>query len=461
MTAQLEGTIAYASLETEQIRLRLQKLDRALVDLDKQRVTNTKVKRSFPFDNKNYQSDPELDALRHKYKLATHQSEDSKSSYKGKDAELEAMKRKFNKEQNKGNLQSKGGRSKKDQDLEDMKRRFNQYHKTDGNKKDDDEYLDMDDESHTFDNEELYGYDPGFIALQEKVWLSLMDEEEMIVRLELKKELLNEVEVAILEDLENEMDAASRYRLKKHTVDINRAMKKEIRRLNQEKAKRLGTNDSIEKSLRIKLLPKGQKEIRNDIKASAKTELRAELEYRFRNDEMVQLRQELERKERKEIKQEKRQKNKDTWQPKSPKTNQQSTEETDLSYRELQKNILMIPIKKDQILPMNNIFFESNQAKIKAASNAELRRVLKFLKNNETLVVEVGGHTNGWCSHAFANELSENRAKAVQQYFVKNGIEARRVEYRGYGKNNPISTNETSTGRKKNQRIELKILSIR
>ena len=54
--------------------------------------------------------------------------------------------------------------------------------------------------------------------------------------------------------------------------------------------------------------------------------------------------------------------------------------------------------------------------------------------------------------------LSENRAKSVKSYLVRNKINHNRITCVGYGEKQPISTNSTSEGRKKNRRIEIRIL---
>ena len=113
-----------------------------------------------------------------------------------------------------------------------------------------------------------------------------------------------------------------------------------------------------------------------------------------------------------------------------------------------------------QIIPMNNVFFDANQSSLKEMSFAELDRVVAFLEQNSNLIVEVGGHTNGWCSHEFASELSRNRAASVADYFKSKGISENHIQFKGYGKTNPITDNNTLSGRKKNQRVELKILEI-
>ena len=77
---------------------------------------------------------------------------------------------------------------------------------------------------------------------------------------------------------------------------------------------------------------------------------------------------------------------------------------------------------------------------------------------NKKIKIEIGAHTNGWLSHSQSTQLSKQRAKAVTDYLLSQGIEAGRVTYKGYGKIKPIATNDTIEGRRLNQRIEMKIL---
>ena len=87
--------------------------------------------------------------------------------------------------------------------------------------------------------------------------------------------------------------------------------------------------------------------------------------------------------------------------------------------------------------------------------------IVSFLKENTNITIEVGGHTNNIPTDDYCDKLSSNRAKAVADYLISHGLIAERVLYKGYGKRNPIATNNTLEGRKKNQRVEIKILSMR
>ncbi len=130
------------------------------------------------------------------------------------------------------------------------------------------------------------------------------------------------------------------------------------------------------------------------------------------------------------------------------------------AYQQVAKQLQLVPLKKGAILTLNNIFFDINAATLKAQSHLELNRIYHFLDSNSNLSIEIGGHTNGWCSPEFASELSNDRAETVYQFLIDKGIDNNRISYKGYGKSDPVASNDTVVGRKKNQRVELKIIDI-
>jgi len=112
-----------------------------------------------------------------------------------------------------------------------------------------------------------------------------------------------------------------------------------------------------------------------------------------------------------------------------------------------------------QIIRLEKLFFEADSTRITRISEPVLDELHKFLDDNRDVVIEVGGHTNNIPAHAFCDRLSTDRAKAVADYLIIRGIDTKRVQYKGYGKRKPIASNKTKEGRKKNQRVEVKIIS--
>jgi outer membrane protein OmpA-like peptidoglycan-associated protein len=80
------------------------------------------------------------------------------------------------------------------------------------------------------------------------------------------------------------------------------------------------------------------------------------------------------------------------------------------------------------------------------------------MKNNPGLKLEISGHTDNVGSYLANKKLSENRAKSVVDYLVKEGIDQSRLTYEGYSFTRPIAPNDTPEGRQKNRRVEFEIL---
>ena len=110
------------------------------------------------------------------------------------------------------------------------------------------------------------------------------------------------------------------------------------------------------------------------------------------------------------------------------------------------------------IAVLQNIFFDVDKFELKAKSKTELQKISKFLTDNQSLRIEISGHTDNIGSPSYNRELSEKRAKAVYEHLIRSGIDSKRLITKGYGSERPVSTNETEAGRQANRRIEFKIL---
>lgn len=125
-------------------------------------------------------------------------------------------------------------------------------------------------------------------------------------------------------------------------------------------------------------------------------------------------------------------------------------------------NIAGKTVKKGSIFRLEKLYFDVDKASIKDESEMELDRLLEFLQENPSVSIEVRGHTNNlmWPNADFASELSTDRAKSVADWLIREGVAANRVQYKGFGWTMPVEPNISAEGRKKNQRVEVKILSM-
>lgn len=109
---------------------------------------------------------------------------------------------------------------------------------------------------------------------------------------------------------------------------------------------------------------------------------------------------------------------------------------------------------------LDRLYFEADSSGIDKESFNFLDEVYDFLEVNNDVVIEIGGHTNGLPPDDYCDRLSTARAKAVADYLASKGISRKRLQYKGYGKREPVASNKTPYGRRKNQRVEIKILEM-
>jgi len=118
----------------------------------------------------------------------------------------------------------------------------------------------------------------------------------------------------------------------------------------------------------------------------------------------------------------------------------------------------MQPIELENIMELKNVFFETAKFDLKPQSKAELNKVVAFLNKNKTITGELSGHTDNVGDKKMNQVLSQNRAKAVFDYLVANGIDAKRLSYKGYGDTKPKVLNDSDEHRQMNRRTEFKVL---
>jgi len=109
---------------------------------------------------------------------------------------------------------------------------------------------------------------------------------------------------------------------------------------------------------------------------------------------------------------------------------------------------------------VSRVYFSTGTWLIPKRTRRLLDVVVDTLKKNPgVLLLEIQGHTDS--TETNAASVSRKRAKAVQAYLFRRGINPRRLRVRGYGATHPLATNRTRQGRAKNRRVEFKVLRHR
>ncbi|MDX2303851.1 MAG: OmpA family protein [Microscillaceae bacterium] len=127
-------------------------------------------------------------------------------------------------------------------------------------------------------------------------------------------------------------------------------------------------------------------------------------------------------------------------------------------YKEIQKDLYLAPIQKGETIRLNNLFFDYAQSELRPTSYADLMRLVDLLEKNPTMRIEIQGHTDNIGDDQKNLLLSESRAKSCVDYLISKGIEVSRMHYQGFGETQPLAGNNTEEDRRKNRRVEFKII---
>lgn len=129
---------------------------------------------------------------------------------------------------------------------------------------------------------------------------------------------------------------------------------------------------------------------------------------------------------------------------------------------EIQHFKAMFQARKGAKFVLQGVYFESGSTELhNQKSEQELKRLIKFLKEHPKVKGEIAGHTDNTGSAATNLNISTQRALAVYQYLIQNGANGGQLSYRGYGAAQPKFANNNPVNRRKNRRIEFKILQIK
>jgi OOP family OmpA-OmpF porin len=127
-------------------------------------------------------------------------------------------------------------------------------------------------------------------------------------------------------------------------------------------------------------------------------------------------------------------------------------------YREIHKDLYLVPIEVGSVVRLNNVFFDFDKFNLRPESFVELDRVVTLLKENPAIEIEMSAHTDDRGSDDYNLKLSDNRARSVMEYILSKGIPKERITSHGYGETKPVAPNDTDENRQLNRRVEFKIL---
>jgi outer membrane protein OmpA-like peptidoglycan-associated protein len=107
------------------------------------------------------------------------------------------------------------------------------------------------------------------------------------------------------------------------------------------------------------------------------------------------------------------------------------------------------------IVNMSDVLFDTASATLKSGAREKLAKISGILLAHPGLALQIEGHTDSIGSDEYNQQLSEHRADAVRDFLAEQGVAGSAMSAKGFGKTQPVGSNDTADGRQKNRRVEL------
>lgn len=109
------------------------------------------------------------------------------------------------------------------------------------------------------------------------------------------------------------------------------------------------------------------------------------------------------------------------------------------------------------IVNMSDVLFDTGKSSLRPLAREKLAKVAGIVSGHPGLKLDVEGHTDSVGGDDYNQQLSEQRGDSVRDYLTRQGMAATSVTARGFGKTQPVASNDTAEGRQQNRRVELVI----
>jgi outer membrane protein OmpA-like peptidoglycan-associated protein len=128
--------------------------------------------------------------------------------------------------------------------------------------------------------------------------------------------------------------------------------------------------------------------------------------------------------------------------------------------QELKDGISAPQIRKQELMNFSfqPIYFDYNQASIRAEYHSYLKELIRMVKSHSDLRIEITGHTDADGSDAYNLALSKKRSEALLSFFSANGLPKDRVVIQYKGEKEPVDQNQTDEGKQRNRRVDFRFI---
>lgn len=125
--------------------------------------------------------------------------------------------------------------------------------------------------------------------------------------------------------------------------------------------------------------------------------------------------------------------------------------------RRLQQDLQAKQTERGTLVTFGDVLFDLDKSDLKPGGMRDIQKLADFLNENPERKVVVEGYTDSTGADAYNQRLSERRAESVRRALTRAGVDMQRIQVVGYGKQYPVASNDTTSGRAMNRRVEVTI----
>ncbi len=142
------------------------------------------------------------------------------------------------------------------------------------------------------------------------------------------------------------------------------------------------------------------------------------------------------------------------------KAREYETQKAETENMRLQRELAALQAEKTDrgmVMTLGDVLFETGKADLMPGAMNTINRLAQFMRQYPEKRLQIEGHTDSTGSASFNLRLSEDRANAVRNVLLAEGVSNSRMETTGFGMGQPVATNATVEGRQRNRRVEIVI----
>ena len=134
------------------------------------------------------------------------------------------------------------------------------------------------------------------------------------------------------------------------------------------------------------------------------------------------------------------------------------TQEIEITGEASQEEIFYLEVDEIELIKLENLTFATGSARITSASYTELNELADWMKENESVIVQLEGHTDFRGNAQAQVALSQARVDAVKEYLESQKVKKNRILTKAFGGTQPLSREDTAEARALNRRVEVRVI---